>query len=136
MGEKRYGMGNVRMRKMIDIWNSPGWDWLREDYRPKLRLCNDCNFFDNCFYGKTCRANPGYLFRDEYGVSPECILEYKALGLPLQKVLAYLDERSSANADNLRIQALCARLKSEVLESAREEEHPPAEAHASPDRND
>ncbi|MBI1383090.1 MAG: radical SAM protein [Planctomycetaceae bacterium] len=114
VGARRYAMGNVRQRDMLAIWTSPGWDFLREDYQPKLKLCNSCDYFDNCFYGKTCRANPGYLFNDAYGVSPECIVEYKKLGLPYEKVKAYLDERKRENLDVQRIQLLCDRLLAQI----------------------
>lgn len=110
VGAKPFSMGNVRDRSLLSIWGSPGWDFLREDYQPKLKLCNDCAYFDNCFYGKTCRANPGYLFNDAYGVSPECILEYDRLQLPYEKVKAYLEERKAENPGNSQIQLLCDRL--------------------------
>lgn len=114
VGAKQFALGNVRQRPLIDIWNDPGWDWVRADYRPKLRLCNDCKFVENCFYGKTCRANPGYLFNDEYGVSPECILEYRELGLPYEKVVGYLRDRIAENSDNLRVRSLCETLLEHV----------------------
>ena len=125
VGAKQYALGSIRDRTLLDIWNSPGWDWLREDYRPKLRLCNDCKFVNNCFYGKTCRANPGYLFNDGYGVSPECIREYDKLELPYEKVVAYLEERMESEADDLRVVALCERLLAEV--KAKEESRHAAE---------
>jgi radical SAM protein with 4Fe4S-binding SPASM domain len=114
VGAKPYVKGNVRERTILDIWNAPGWDFLREDYQPKLKLCNDCAYFDNCFYGKTCRANPGYLFNDAYGVSPECILEYDRLELPYEKVKSYLEERIAENVGNDRIQRLCQRLLRDI----------------------
>lgn len=116
VGAKRYVMGNVRDRSMLQIWGDPGWDFLRENYQPKLKLCNRCNFYDNCFYGKTCRANPGYLFNDAYGVSPECIVEYDKLGLPYEKVKGYLQDRKADNPDDSRVQALCDRLLRMIAE--------------------
>ena len=114
VGAKQHAMGSVRERSIVDIWGAPGWDWLREDYRAKLRLCNDCKFVDNCFYGKTCRANPGYLFNDAYGVSPECIREYDKLKLPFDKVVGYLEERIESEAGDFRVKALCEGLLSGV----------------------
>lgn len=119
VGAKAYSTGNVKTRNISEIWAAPGWDFLREDYQPKLKLCGDCNYKNNCFYGKTCRANPGYLFNDIYGVSPECVVEYQALGLPFEKVEAYLLERIEANRDNLRVVSLCERL----LKIVRHKEH-------------
>ncbi|QDU67764.1 radical SAM protein [Engelhardtia mirabilis] len=114
VGAAPYAMGSVRDRELVDIWSSPGWDWLRADYRPKLRLCNSCNFIENCFYGKTCRANPGYLFNDAYGVSPECIREYDVLGIPFQEIVDYLEERIETEREDFRIVSLCERLLSQV----------------------
>jgi len=114
VGDDDNAMGSVRDESLIDIWSSSKWDWLREDYGPKLSLCQHCDYQTNCFYGKTCRANAGRAFRDRYGVGPECIQEYEMLGLPHDVVVAYLHERMEAHPDDAALKVLCESLLAEV----------------------
>ena len=127
IGSDEDKIGDVRGEKLLDIWTSPKWDWMREDFESKVSLCKNCDYQSACFYGKTCRANPGRLFNDRYGVSPDCIREYSSLGLPYGEVVAYLNDRIEANPDDAAVLELCEHLLVRVAETeAAKGARPPA----------
>ncbi|MBI4878881.1 MAG: radical SAM protein [Planctomycetes bacterium] len=115
VGDPSYSMGNFRDRPLLDIWGSSRWDWLRADYGSKLSLCKHCKYRSNCFYGRTCRANPARLFRDRYGIPLECIREYQQLGIPREEVMSYLQGRIQSHPEDVDVVGLCEGLMEELV---------------------
>ncbi len=72
ISDPEWNMGNIKERKIWDIWFSDKWSFFRGDVRiDDLKSCVDCKSLKRCKYYH-CRLHPYATYGDPYGPHPKC----------------------------------------------------------------
>lgn len=82
-------MGDVRREDLVEIWHKECWNLFRGGFEwEDLKVCRTCQSFPVCGV-KHCRAYPAAALGDVYGPKPECLRNFKRLGIDPQHVQFY-----------------------------------------------
>lgn len=82
-------MGDIRSESLIDIWRKENWNLYRGGFTSDdLEVCNSCKSFPVCVT-YNCRAYPAAALGNFYAPKPECLRNFKRLGIDPKYVLKY-----------------------------------------------
>lgn len=92
LGVDDMAMGNIREEDVVQIWRKNSWNLFRGGFTfDQLWVCNTCSSREYCGV-MHCRAYPWASLGDPYGPKPECLRNFKGLGIPPEIVRRFKDK--------------------------------------------